>query len=29
MYLLGRNAGWTGQSLLWRLIENGQLYSLT
>src|SRR4051794_5544319 len=25
MYLLGRNAGWTGQELLWNLIEKDQL----
>ena len=25
MYLLGRDAGWSGQALLWSLIENGQL----
>ena len=25
MYLLGRNAGWSGQALLWSIIENGQL----
>ena len=25
MYLLGRDAGWSGQALLWSIIENGQL----